>query len=647
MSSPMLAPTVDSMSTMVTQHPRRLGSGAIFKQLGQNYIYVLTGLPIAIFSFSLLLSLTVISLATVVVGLGMLLLPLTLLIASAFASLSRSRLSNWGATHQPVRYRPYGPGIGGKFRILSDPRRWLDLVFEMLIAFPLRLSTFMLSVTWTVVGLGGMTYFFWSVFIPGQRSLIVLLQNLYPSATPQSTTGQYLLDSAVYFAIGATFVITLPQVMRALAELDATLTRALLGSRQQAELRDHDNKPLTPHDSVGESNETSFSAAAWALTGTIFAAVVLLAVGAPVVATVYDMHPAISLAWITLHCGAIVLTLYWALPGLVVSLVASGALMYVTASADSSIWPWPVTGLLTQCAILIVAGLASRWYNAVAGWSAGVLLTIAVLLNEAPGLPAGAVTNSIVFASVSAGVVLAATLSRLWLRNAGRLQAAERTSAIQDRKSKGLAERNRIARELHDVVAHSMSVISVQAATAQYRNPGMDEEASREFNEIASSSRQALGEMRMLLSILRNDDDAPTAPSPRLEDIHSLVEATRASGTVIHYRGLDPEVDGPLGDIAPGIALAAYRIVQEALSNALRHSPGSEVDAELSITTAPDNTVWVNIAVTNGAHEQKASAPGSRLGLEGIRERTTAVGGRCQFGPTPEGGFAVTASLPL
>ena len=632
---------------MVTQHPLGLGSGAIFKQLGKNYVYVLAGLPIAIFSFSLLLSLTVVSVATIVVWLGMLLLPLTLLIASAFASLSRSRLSKWSATHEPVRYRPYGAGFVGKLQILADPRRWLDLVFEMLIAFPLRLSTFVLSVTWTVVGLGGVTYFFWSVFIPGQRSLIVLLQNLYPAFTPEGTTGQYLLDSAVYFAIGAIFVITLPPVMRALAELDATLTRALLGARQPSSPVHHKTQPSPQPAQAGESKETSFSAAAWALTGTTFAAVVLLAVGAPVVATVYDVHPAISLAWVTLHCGAIVLTLYWAIPGLIVSLIASGGLIFVTASADTAIWPWPVTVLITQCAVLIVAGMASSWYNAVSAWSVGVLVTIGVLVTVTPGLPAGAVGNSIVFTSVSAAVVLAATLSRMWIRNTGRLHAAERTSAIQDRKSKELTERNRIARELHDVVAHSMSVISVQAATAQYRNPGMDATAQQEFNEIASSSRQALGEMRMLLSILRNEDDAPTAPSPGLEDIDSLVEATRASGAVIRYRGLDSMVDGPLGDIAPGVALAAYRIIQEALSNALRHSPGSEVDVELSVTAAPDMTKWADIAVTNGPHEQQAAAPGSGLGLEGIRERTTAVGGRCQFGPTPEGGFSVTASLPL
>ena len=632
---------------MVTLQPFGLGAGVIFKQLGQNYVYVLAGLPIAIFSFSLLLSLTVVSVATIVVWFGLLLLPFTLLIASAFASLSRSRLSDWSATHEPVQYRPYRAGFVGRLQILADPRRWLDLVFEMLIAFPLRLGTFVLSVTWTVVGLGGVTYFFWSVFIPGQRSLIVLLQNLYPSVTPEGTTGQYLLDSAVYFGVGAIFVITLPPVMRVLAEIDATLTRALLGARQLSPSSRLNRKITQQQVHDGQAQETSFSGAAWALTGATFAAVVLLAIGAPVVATVYDVHPAISLTWVTLHCGAIVLTLYWTVPGLIASLVASGALIFVTASVDAVIWPWPVTVLITQCAVLIVAGMASSWYYAVSAWSLGVLGTIGVLIMVSPELPAGAMGNSIVFISVSAAVVLAATLSRMWIRNTGRLHAAERTSAIQDRKSKELAERNRIARELHDVVAHSMSVISVQAATAQYRHPGMDATALQEFNEIASSSRQALGEMRMLLSILRNEDDAPTAPSPGLEDIDSLVEATRASGTLIRYRGLDSASDGPLGDIAPGVALAAYRIIQEALSNALRHSPGSAVDVELSVTTEPDQSKWVNIAVTNGPHEQEGAAPGSGLGLEGIRERTTAVGGRCQFGPTPEGGFAVTANLPL
>src|SRR5699024_4727563 len=275
----------------------------------------------------------------------------------------------------------------------------------------------------------------------------------------------------------------------------------------------------------------------------------------------------VVIVWTMLHSAANVGTLRWSWLILRVSINASGALILVTADAEVSVWPWPVTVLLTQCAVLIVAGLARPWYYAVSAWCAGVVLTIIVLVAEAPELAPGALSNSIVFTGVIGAVVAAAALSRMWIRNAGRLKAAERTSAFQDRRSKELAEHNRIARELHDVVAHSMSVISVQAATAQYRNPGIDAASQREFNEIANSSRQALSEMRMLLSILRNEDDAPTTPTPGLDDIDALIEATRASGTEIRYSGFDPSSKNVLEKTAPATALAAYRIVQEALSN--------------------------------------------------------------------------------
>src|SRR5699024_8365689 len=152
------------------------GKTAMMPRLGRDYAYVLPGLPVAVFSFSLLLVLTVAAAATLVVWIGALLLPVTLLVATGFAELDRTRLRCWGEPVAPVNYRPYGPGFAGKLRIAADPRRWLDLVFEMLIAFPLRLTVFVLAVVWTLVGPAGITYFFWSVFIPGERGAIQLLR---------------------------------------------------------------------------------------------------------------------------------------------------------------------------------------------------------------------------------------------------------------------------------------------------------------------------------------------------------------------------------------------------------------------------------------------------------------------------------------
>lgn len=642
----------------------------MLQRLGRDYAFVLPGLPIAIFSFSLLLALTVVSVATFVIWVGALLLPLTLMVASGFAALDRSRLRLWGADAGPVTYRPREAGLAGILRLLGDPRRWLDLVFEMIIAFPLRLLTFIVALVWTVLSLGGLTYVFWSLFLPGERNTIELLELIQPELIPDDDGARFLIDAGAHFVLGLILLLTLPAVMSALARSDAFLTGTLLGAEAASA---HDNADVVRYApaAAGSRHSGSFSGRAWAWIGTGFAAIALLAVAWPVMTVVYALDVAVAMALVLLHCVSLVITLRWAWIGMILSLGAAGGLMLVTVGSGVSVWPWPVTALITQCAVLVVAALARPWYVAASGWCASAVLTLGALLAVAPNLPRGALSTGIVFGSVSAGVVLLTALSRMWIVNADRLEAAERSSAEQDRRRKELQERNRIARELHDVVAHSMSVISVQAATARYRNPSIDEAAQREFDEIAGSSRQALGEMRMLLSILRGEDDVPTAPEPGLQDLGALIEATRASGTEIRTTGdaapgaaggTDASegdavsgglstVSSALRSVSSATGLAAYRTVQEALSNALRHAPGAAVVVDLAVEGAesPDSSRALVITVTNEAPPQKLTtpAPGAGLGLAGIRERTAAVGGTVETGPTEEGGFRVRAILPF
>lgn len=614
----------------------------IVTSLARHYAYLLPGPPIAVFSFSLLAAMTAVSLATAVIWVGALLMPLTLMVASGFAELDRSRLRYWGMQVEPMVYRPPGPGLTGPLRLMGDPRRWLDLVFEALIALPLRLLTGLTALVWTLAAPAGITYFFWSLFLPEGGTLIQLLELIEPELVPESASVQYLLDSSVHFVLGLMLLVTLPRALTGLARADAQLTAALLGSGAQRTDDADAGRPTT----TARGTSASFSPQAWSWIGASFAAVVLLAVGWPVTAAVYQVPVALAMVLVAAHSASVVLALRWAWLGLGLSLAAAGTLMLATFAGES-VWPWPVTALITQCAALAVGALARPWYYAASAWCAGAVLTLAALLGASPGLQPGVVASSIVFASVSAAVVLIGSLARLWILNAGRLEAAERSSAEQDRRSKELQERNRIARELHDVVAHSMSVISVQAATAQYRNPGMDEAARREFAEIAGSSRQALGEMRMLLSILRGEgDEAPTAPEPGLEDIDALVEATRASGTPIRHRGL-AAAELPATSSATG--LAAYRIVQEALSNALRHAPSAEVSVDCEISDDDAGHPQLRIRVVNTAPPEPAvdPAPGAGLGLAGLRERAAAVGGQMHAGPTPDGGFSVQALLPL
>lgn len=368
-----------------------------------------------------------------------------------------------------------------------------------------------------------------------------------------------------------------------------------------------------------------------------FAALVLLAVAWPVLTVLYGVHAAVAMVLAVAHSAAAVLAIRWPWAGIVLSTLSSLAVMLATAAVAAELpWPWPVTGILAQCLLVLVLALRHQWYWVAVAWSAGALLT-ALGSVLSPGWAAGGLANGVVLVSLTAGLAVLGVMERLWRQGTARAQQAEELSVEEAQRRRDLEERNRIARELHDVVAHSMSVINVQATTAKYRKPGIDDSVQQEFDDIAKSSRQALSEMRSLLAILRNDDVAPTAPAPTLTDIPDLVETARASGATI----IDSiEVDAPAT-----VGLTAYRIVQEALSNALRHAPGSRIEVTTALT-GDRRTLTVEV-VNSAPHGGAVPAPGSGLGLAGIRERASARGGTVQAGPTPAGGYRVAVALPV
>jgi signal transduction histidine kinase len=375
----------------------------------------------------------------------------------------------------------------------------------------------------------------------------------------------------------------------------------------------------------------------WLWTLVSIAAVALVAIGWPVTASGYGTHPAAAMACTLVYCAAAILAVRWPWAGLGASVAGALPLMLITADAGPEWpWPWPVTALLAHCLTVLVLALRHTWYWAASLWSAGAMLTVLTPAAIADGAGDAAVANGVVLVSLSGGVALVGVLVRLWNLSVVRMEQAERLGAEETSRRRELEERNRIARELHDVVAHSMSVITVQASTARYRLPGLDEAIQQEFEEIAASSRRALGEMRGLLGLLRGHDTAPTAPLPGLPDVAELVKSTRASGVEITYTGTDVVVPDAVG-------LTAFRVVQEALSNALRHAPGSAVTVTVS-----DEGHDLRVRVTNSAPERSDEpTPGARLGLAGIRERALALGGTVTSGPTPDGGFELTATLPI
>jgi signal transduction histidine kinase len=207
-------------------------------------------------------------------------------------------------------------------------------------------------------------------------------------------------------------------------------------------------------------------------------------------------------------------------------------------------------------------------------------------------------------------------------------------------------ERARISRELHDVVAHHISMIAVQAETARLTTQGMPPAGAQRLLAIGDTARSALTEMRRLLGVLRPDATAELAqrrPQPGLAQLNELLDEARdASGA-----GTRLIVSGWLTPLDPGVELAAYRIVQEALTNARRHAPGAAVDVELRYG---DEGLSLRIR-DNGpgpqsAGDASADAMAGGHGLLGMRERATAVGGELRTGPAPGGGFLVEALLP-
>jgi signal transduction histidine kinase len=219
-----------------------------------------------------------------------------------------------------------------------------------------------------------------------------------------------------------------------------------------------------------------------------------------------------------------------------------------------------------------------------------------------------------------------------------RRSLTQRRLAEAQERGSVLAERARIARELHDVVAHHMSMIAVRTETAPYRLGDLPESARAEFAEISQASREALTEMRRLLGVLRSDEpELATAPQPGLANLPELVASARTAGTEVTL-----DVDATLRELPAGVDVSAYRIVQEALTNAARHAPGARVRVVVGRTGH-----GLSLSVRNGPGRPSRSEPGPGHGVRGMRERAAMLGGELRAGPSGDGGFEVSATLPL
>ena len=271
--------------------------------------------------------------------------------------------------------------------------------------------------------------------------------------------------------------------------------------------------------------------------------------------------------------------------------------------------------------------------------------TAAVLLVCGSIQPAGVVDPS--SAILTALVTMVCYLGGANLRNRRARWAAlqERNAALvrgrEERARQAVVEeRVRIARELHDIVAHAMSVIAVQAGVGHHVGQTQPLQALRALGAIETTSRAALNEMRRLLGVLREDGESngDLVPAPSLRDVPALLRQAEGGGLTARL-----EITGTPTDVSPGLDLSAYRIVQEALTNAIKHG-GAHADVHLAYTADS-----IRIEITNSAsveHDggQRVLLPG--LGLIGMRERVAVFGGDFSAGARPGGGFRVAARLP-
>jgi len=328
---------------------------------------------------------------------------------------------------------------------------------------------------------------------------------------------------------------------------------------------------------------------------------------------------------------------------------AAGAAMSASAAAVLALSTASSLTVAGACAVVLAScrlGWASDafripWLRRSAPIAMSIpLLVVALVGSRSPYSDALAVCLATLVPAAAFGGDAAHARTQARVHHAAREAVAR---SLVDHTARG--ERARIARELHDVVAHHISMIAVQAETARLATPGMPPAGAERLLAIGDTARAGLTEMRRLLGVLKEDvgpsDHAwERRPQPGLDQLLALVDdARRTSATTTRLI-----VSGPPTALDPGVELAAYRIAQEALTNARRHAPGAPVDVELRFS--PD-TLRLRVVDSGAGSGPTASAgAGTGHGLSGMRERAASVGGHLDAGPSPAGGFLVEAWLP-
>ncbi|MFE7116904.1 sensor histidine kinase [Streptomyces sp. NPDC057654] len=333
------------------------------------------------------------------------------------------------------------------------------------------------------------------------------------------------------------------------------------------------------------------------------------------------------------HAALLVAALRWPVPAWWLSLAALPVFSLHPALGPYTGWAWAV-----HAGLLLLVALRNRPRV----MAETVLPSAALLL----GLQAASGGTwpwrfTVIMLGVFAVVTATATGVRGTREVRARLAEQESALALERAHRTVLEERARIARELHDVVAHHMSVISIQADAAVYRVAKPPEELVTALADIRTGALEGLTELRRLLGVLRSEDrpggGTAEAPQPTLDRLDDLLTGVRAAGLDV-----TAAISGARRPLPEGVELSAYRIVQEALSNVLRHAPGATARVELAYTHAA-----LRLRVLNGPGRRAARpSPGAGHGILGMRERAAMLGGELAADATPDGGYEVAAELP-
>ncbi|MFD8959805.1 sensor histidine kinase [Streptomyces anulatus] len=292
---------------------------------------------------------------------------------------------------------------------------------------------------------------------------------------------------------------------------------------------------------------------------------------------------------------------------------------------------WGPSAFGAQVVVLVV--VAARTRPRTAAWMWLLTLLFGVLLEG--GDPS--ITAPLATLSAFALLVVAVIQIR---RDAEREVTVQRTvTAVERDRRTLLEERTTIARELHDVVAHHMSVVAIQAEAAPYRVENPPPELEQAFVTIRENAVAALTELRRVLGVVRAEDyEAPDAPQPTLAALDGLLDNVRETG-------LETEkvITGAVRELPQGVELSAYRIVQEALSNSLRHAPGASARVELGYVLG-----GLGLRVVNGPPRGLVKpSPGAGHGITGMRERVAMLNGEMTAGTTEDGGYEIAVFLPV